>query len=230
MGKYQAEEICIASIYYGKVEPVKMYHGLSPNPKNGRCTLYELEPVKRGAKPFVLTVADAFERVPNPIKSEGNKLAYDEAPVDVNRIVDNLISIWAGNMIGVPPGASPGIMRIIGTVPQKRELDDMMRIQTAFAEHMFNEGEKLARASAFHHITDTMRESAVWLNYSRNWINVKVSANMVDCQWCKQPVPEDAFVCHLCSNRLIDGQGNRVNPAAVLAAAQQPQKAQPVAG
>src|SRR5579859_5324432 len=71
MAKYIAESKWIYSIWPGKLEPIKLYHGPDPNPLSGRCTTYWIPPVPpRGpaSKPKGIEVADAFENVLNPME------------------------------------------------------------------------------------------------------------------------------------------------------------------
>jgi len=235
--KYQAEDICIASIYYGVLGPVTLPHGPSMRESDGRSTLYELKPVPREkmlTKPFVLTVTDAFETVPNPEQSSGTKMAKSSRPVDVNQIADYLVRHWAGNFMGLPPGATPGIVRIKGTIPHQDEMKEMISRQTAFAEHMFNAAEKLVSERQTRWITQTMRDSSVWLKRLRPWTHQMMSDTAEEpCPFCRVLIEPQAYVCKACGRIVMDASGNKLTPASLEFTAQigapgpQP-KAQPV--
>jgi hypothetical protein len=242
MARVVLEQVCIASIYPGKTDVIRLPHGPGLSPRNGRLTAYSLEPVPRdktpGIKwhsrnPFVLTVDDAYESVPAPWKSKGPVMAIDTMPVDVNQIADYLVNQWAGNLMGMPAGVTPGIMRIRGTVPHNDEIQELIQKQTAYAEHMLGVGDMLFQEPRERKwITTPMRESAIWLGRSRNWINAKVdpSAEKIPCRFCKAPVDQDAYVCQTCSRVLraipaeLDLEQPKMPPAPAT------EKPQPTAG
>lgn len=210
MAKYVAESKWIASIYPGKLWPITKYVGPHPNPRTARATVYKLNPVPRGGKPSLLEVTDAFQNVPNPMKAAesmktdriGSNMVFDSAPVACEEICENLIQEWAGAMVGLPAGARPGIMVIVGTVPMQAEMKQLVEQQTVFCEYLFQEGERLARVNDWKGITQTMRDSAVWLGHERIWSSPAKSSDVVQCPACRQVIPSDASVCHHCGTRV----------------------------
>ena len=219
MGKYVAETVVIASIYPGTLDSVVLPHGPTMKLKDGRATRYALEPVPRERlkKPFLLEVSDGYESVPNPVQSNGNQIAMSPRPVDANEIADFLVQHWAANLIGMPPGVTPGIMRIRGSVPHQDELAELERRQTSYAEFMFEQGEILVFERKIKWITQPMRDSAVWLKRPRNWVNQTVSDREEPCPFCKKLIPIDAYVCQGCSRivRKIPDELNFDTPAKV---------------
>jgi hypothetical protein len=203
VAKYTADVRYIASIWPGKLEPVTLYHGPSPDVHSRRATQYKLTPVTRTGRPCVIEVADAFENVFNPMAA-GNSSADRQAskPVDSQETVDNLLRIWAGGIIGVPPGAAPGIIQIIGTVPQRAELDRMREQQTIFAEWGFQQGELHHRQNQWKEITQTMRDMAIWLEKDVLWANPAAASELVNCVACGELVKPQAAVCRHCGMRL----------------------------
>lgn len=210
MAKYVPDSKWIASIYPGKLPPITKYHGQDPNPRKPRATVYSLDPVARGKKPFMLEVIDSFENVPNPMKAAesqkseriGSNMVFDSAPVACEQIVENLIQEWAGGMVGVPVGAQMGIMAIIGTVPTQAELILMTEMQTKFFEYMFQEGERLDRQREWKGIRQPMVDAAIWLGRDRLWSSPSLSTEMVPCPACKKDIPADSIICNVCGIKL----------------------------
>lgn len=229
MAKYVADSLWIASIYPGKLWPITKYVGPNPNPRSPRATVYRLEPVSRGKKPFMLEVSDAFENVPNPQEaSESNRadriganMVFNSKPVTCQELAANLIQEWAGGMVGLPSGALPGIATVIGTVPTQAELERITEQQTMFFEYLFQEGEKLHRLNDWKGITQTMRDACQWLGHERVWSTPASSSSVTNCPACRQIIPVDASVCHHC--------GTRVKALPVDLAALNPDKSAPVA-
>lgn len=215
MAKYTAESIWIASIYPGIVQPITKYHGPHPSPRSARATVYRLKPVQRGGKPFLLEVSDAFENVPNPMKAAesmkseriGSTMVFDSSPVACEEIVENLLQEWAGGMVGLPPGAAPGIIRLIGTVPTQDERERMTQQQTILYEYLFQEGERLYRQSDWKGITQTMRDAAVWLGHERIWSTPAKSSESVNCPGCNEVISSAAAVCKHCGTRIKELPG-----------------------
>lgn len=217
MARYTAEAVYIASIYPGKLTSIQKYHGDTTNPREGRAKRYYLPPVYRGIKPVipegcknvkafrtphdvwvaVLEVTDAFELVPNPLKADGGRMAWDMSPVDCHQIATNLHAEWAGNFVAVPAGASPGIKIIINTVPTPDELDEMLNMQKSFYDFLLSEGDRHSRQNEWREITQYMRDAANYLRQERAWSGSGITT--VDCPHCLQPIQKTATVCYHCS-------------------------------
>jgi hypothetical protein len=211
MAKYTADTITIASIWPGTLEPKIMYHGADPDPKSPRATRYWIEPVKRNSRPpyRLLLVSDSFENIADYTNAEGGKPEFISRPVMCEHIVENLLRYWAGNMVGVPAGAAPGIIALKGeagkdgyAIPHSTELDTMFRMQTMFAEDQFQKGERLAAEREWKGITQTMRDMARWLGRDRPWSTPELTMKVIDCPACRQPIPDDAYICHHCGTRV----------------------------
>ena len=206
MAKYQADKIIIASIWPGTLEAVTLYHGLDPDPKSPRATRYWIPPVKAGSRPpyKLLEVFDSFENVPDYMNADDGRPSFTSKPVLCEQIVENLLRFWAGNMVGIPAGASPGIIALDRgqEVPHDRDIERMKAMQVRFAEHQFQQGERLAAERDWKGITEVMRVMAKWLGRDRTWSTPEMASRTETCVACKQPIPEDAFVCHHCGTRL----------------------------
>lgn len=198
MAKVVLEKVYIASIHPSKTDAVILPHGATMRKEEGRSTKYELKPVPREKmnKPFLLEVTDAYESVLDNTNTNGTFVAR---PVDVNQIADWLVNHWAGNMTDCP---SPGIMKIIGTVPQQAELEELARRQTAYSEHMFERAEMLVFERRSKFITQQMRDAAIWLRRERNWVNQSISEQTEKCPACRQDMPIDAYICHHCGTKV----------------------------
>jgi hypothetical protein len=200
----------MASIWPGKLEPKPMYHGLDQDARTGRCTVYWIPPVRKNARPpyELLTISDSFENVPdlNELAGDlrGGRTPMTSKPVPCEDIAENLRRFWAGNMVGIPAGASPGIIILPKgrEVPHQKDIDAMMSMQTAFAEHQFQQGERLASERDWKGITQTMRDMAKWLGHERRWSTPEMVIESVGCPACKQPIPKDAFVCFHCGTKI----------------------------
>jgi hypothetical protein len=205
MPKYIAESQYIASIYPGMLERITLYHGDDPDVNSARAKVYWIPPFVKGygAKPKTLEVSDCFENVLDPMGStETATKAWQSKPVPYQDIVRNLLQRWAGGMIGLPSGASPGIMAIKGTVPHDDEIKELYRMQNTYYEYNFQQGERRARENDWKGITPDMKDAAIWLGVDRAWSTPGTSANMVACSECKQQIPVDARICHHCGTRL----------------------------
>lgn len=233
MSKYQAEIRYIASIYPGKIAPITKFVGPSMNPRDGRATVYWMPSIKRDEKPSdkrdgkkqqnltilkvgyqhiaVLSVADSFENVLDPLQlGTGLKTAdtYKPLPVSCDELARDLISHWAGNMVGLPPGASPGIMVCANLTPTQDELSRMVLMQTAYFEHRLQEADNLANENRHRFITDEMKTAAIWLGKDRSWATP--SANLGKCKWCMATMPSEAIVCQICSRDQETGSADSV--------------------
>lgn len=214
--RYEAEALYIASIYPGKLDPVRRNYGPSrestgPNAK--RSTLFQLEPVERGDDPFVLQVLDSFQDIAS--FATGLKEIIPK-PVDVQQIVNDLLGRWTGGLFNVPEGARPGIIQIAGTKPTRAELVEMRTFQTAYFEYLFNEGAKLDGKKDWDNITPTMRLGANWLGRDAVWSNPAIAMNTGPCPLCTETIPTSAVYCPRCSNQVgfADGKGGIVRLAA----------------
>ncbi len=204
MAKWAADTRYIASIYPGDLEAVAYNHGPSPDRTKGRRTVYRLTPVPRETartRPCVIEVADGFEDVLNPMGgSFGNK--YQPKPVDADETVRCLLQHWTGNMVGVPAGASPGIILIANTFPTKAEMERMFEMQTLYFEWGYQEGERLHRENSWKEITAAMKIGAAWLGKDTIWSNPARVSEMVNCPACGEEIQPKVAVCKHCRTRL----------------------------
>lgn len=227
MAKFSADVRFIASIYPGKPQDLRRNYGLSKNcdgPDANRSTLFHLEPVPRGAPPFVLPVYDSFESTRDFVRQSGSpRKAYNPNLVEVEYIVSDLLGQWAGNQHLIPqnPPATPGIIEIsplpaevrnflrdgVLPKPNSTELAEMKARQTAYFEFLFNEGEKIARGDhstimQWSNYTPEMRLAAQWLDRHTQWSDPSMAADMEACPFCQQLIPPAAYVCKWC-NRTV---------------------------
>lgn len=223
MARYEAEVQYIASIYPGKLEPVRRHYGPSREsvgPKAVRSTLFELKPVPRGGKPCVIQVMDSFQDV--IVLGQKEKVAK---PVEVQSIVDDILAKWTGGLFNVPSGAKPGIMQIASTVPTKAELDEMTRDQTVYFEYLFSEGSKLHDQKQWDNITQPMRDASNWLGRDAVWANPAIAMHTGPCPLCTEIIPNSAVFCPQCKQQVsfMDG-GNlvRYSAAQILSIAAPP--------
>ena len=208
----------IASIYPGVLEPIRLNHGPSPDPaKGGRLTTYQLTPVPKGKPACVIEIADGFENILDVFAvgsgTRNNPVTFK--PVDPEETVKVLLGLWTGNMVGVPPGASPGIMEIIGTVPQRSEMEQMRRQQTLYGEFLYADGSRLHREGNWKEITGAMRVMAEWLGRGSDiWVNPAKANEMIDCPECGGIIAPNANVCIHCKTRFrpISAELAQFNP------------------
>jgi hypothetical protein len=208
----------ICSIYPSAPPPIKKYVGISPNENSPRCTRYMLPAVPKNGKPqwdhdvkeepdlapvaigpgwATVEVSDSFENVEDILASTRRKRKFNSRLIPCERMVANLLQEWAGNMVGVPAGIGPGIMEIANPTPTTNELAHMHHIQNAFFEHMFAEGERLSANRQMKEITRPMIDAAEWFDRKTSWATTTF-IKMVPCPHCKQDIPPDATVCHIC--------------------------------
>jgi hypothetical protein len=161
----------------------------------------------------LIEVSDSFENVPDYRSADDGKPEWSSKPVPCEDIVQDLLRFWAGNMVGIPAGASPGIIAIAEELPSEEELTRMLIMQTAFAEFQFQTGERLAIERDWKGITQTMRDMADWLERPRPWANPELASKKVECPACRQPIPGDAYVCHHCRYQVhpFDGELAKLN-------------------
>ena len=208
MGKYVADSVTIASIWPGKLKAISKFVGPDPNPINerepgkstGRCTNYELVPVKRGDKPFCLEVADAFETNRDWIQSaEQGRQVVHMAPVDCRQIAENLVREWTGNFVDVPAGAGLGIRIIRGGVPHQDELQEMRGELSAFCNWRFQEASRHARLNEWKEILRPLDEiCAEWIGQKPAWAAPEKSGDIVACPACTTQISSKAAVCPNC--------------------------------
>jgi hypothetical protein len=227
VARYVADVRFIASIYPGKAPALRRNYGPSRNSEGAdaqRSTLFVLEPVPRGGQPFVLPVYDSFESVRDFVRQAGGpRLKFNSSPVDVDQICNCLLNEWAGGYMLVPqdPPAKPGIMVIEPLpnevkyfvrdgklpTPNRDELEQMNRQQTAWFEFWFAEGEKIARGDhdaivKWSNYTPEMRLAAEWLGHRTRWSDPGMMSNAQPCPWCGRIIPPTAYVCEFC-NRTV---------------------------
>lgn len=199
MAKYEAESFYVASIYPGQLEPVKLYHGTSPDARQGRCTTYTMKPVARGKKACTIEVFDAFETVIDPMQTmQQGVVTRTPRPVSGQNTADVLVSYWAANIHGMPQGAGPGVMRIVGTVPTEQEKAIMTAQLSKYAEWRFMKGERLHAEKKIDQITDEMVLMAKWLGRQTAWSDPGMALEMVECPECTGLIKPHAKVCIHC--------------------------------
>lgn len=208
MAKYQAEVKYIGSIYPGAVTPQRRNYGPSresKGPNAVRSTLFEMKPVPRGQKAYVLPILDSFEDVLDPVsmssmanpgKGEKPRMAK---PVPVEEIVSDLLGCWTGHLFNVPSGAKPGIIEVVNSVPSQAELRQMDTQQSLYFEYLFAEGERLHNQNDWKEITETMRLAAEWLGHKRTWSHQAIARDAAPCPFCTKIIPNSALVCEYCS-------------------------------
>lgn len=211
MARYQAESVFIASIYPGKLETIRRNYGPSREsvgPNSRRSTSFELEPVAKGKKPFIIEVIDSFQDIPNWMSGRKETIAK---PVTCQEIADDLLGRWTGGLFNVPGGAKPGIIQIAGTQPTASEMSEMRMFQTRYFEYLFNEGEKLHDKKQWDNITETMRLAADGLGRSVTWANPAIAMDFGPCPLCATSIPNWVSVCSGCGNTI------RTMPAEIAA-------------
>ena len=227
MARYVAETRFIASIYPGVLPVVRRHYG--PSRESGtvgsqRQTVFQLQPVKRGEKPFVMPVYDSFEDVLDVMAMSGSRGNPQKPrmpkPVPVEEIVRDVLNEWTGSLFNVPNGAKPGIMEISPLPADMRawekegklptvSLDEqrqMLEMQAPYFEYLFQEGEKLHKQNNWKEITDTMRLAAEWLgpDFHREWSHHAIAREAGPCPWCSTIISNTAIVCSHCGRQVRD--------------------------
>jgi hypothetical protein len=200
MARYEADCCFIASIYPGKLEPIRRHYGPSRESqgiKAIRSTLFELKPVPRGGEPFVFPVWDSFQN----IVVVGQKERQPK-PVPVQEIVDDVLARWTGGLHNVPTGAKPGIIQIAGSKPTRAEHEEMKQVQTIYFEFHFNKGEELHRQNKWDDITEVMRLGANWLGRDALWANPAIAMESGPCPLCTRIIPNAAIFCPECKQQI----------------------------
>ncbi len=202
MARWAPDTKYIASIYPGELDAIALNHGPSPSKREGRRTVYKLKPVPREearTKPCIIQVVDGFEDVINMM---GNGEKTMPKPVDANETVRCLLQYWTGNMVGVPTGATPGIIEIANTFPTKAEFERLFELQTLYGEFLFQEGERLNRENNWKEITGAMKVMAMWLGKDTVWSNPTRVAEMVNCPACGGLIQPRVSICLHCGTKL----------------------------
>lgn len=197
MSEYKPAVEFICSIYPGKLPVLTRFYGSSieaQGPSAVRRTSYELVPVPRGEKPFVLKVYDSFQTI---LDIRTGKMTAT-MPVPVEEVAGDLLDKWTGNLFNVPSGAKPGVMLIANTSPNRDELRQMESQQALYMAHFFSEGERLHREAHSDQITEMMRLSAEYLGEKRIWSDPAIARDAAPCPLCTTMVPNLAFICPAC--------------------------------
>lgn len=203
MARYQADSLFVASIYPGKLDPIRRNYGPSiaaTGMKALRSTVFQFKPVPRGGKADVIEVFDSFQSVPSWVNG-GNKEMIDK-PVTCQEIVSDILASWTGGLFNVPEGAKPGVIMISASQPTKAESDEMKLFQTRYFEYLFNEGEMLHSKKDWSSITATMRLGAEWLGRNAVWSDPGIAAKTEPCPACGQTIPNWVSVCSHCGSRV----------------------------
>lgn len=207
MGKYVADVRRIASIYPGKLDRIRMNHGPTQRPSDGATTWYELTPVAKNQQTAkqccVIEIYDSFEHSKDELKSAAQgQFVPGLHPISADAIVRHLLLQWTGNLVDFPPGALPGIMEITHSVPTQDELQQMKDQQMAYMEFIFMEAEREARIDVRRIPTERARMAADYLGRHTAWSHPSETAGTAPCPACRQSIPEDAYVCHLCGTKI----------------------------
>lgn len=197
MARQTLDSRYICSIYPEQLPEFTAFVGVNPDPMSPRCTKYSIGAVKRGEEPKVIEVFDGFENKQDWMASSAKRRAWMSTLVPCERLVANILNYWAGNMVGIPAGIGPGIGMIANKEPTTQELEALTMRQVAFFEFEFASAERLAIEKKVGEITAPMKLSAEWLGRKVNWAATAFS-NMVPCKFCRQEIPPDASVCHVC--------------------------------
>lgn len=207
--KYVSTSKYICSVYPGRLEPIVRSYGTNPDPKKGRRSVFQFEPVDRFAKSpkdrySVLEIVDSWENIPNPSKpiQSGGRMPFDSGPVPCEEIIRDIMNVWCGSVIGLPSGVTAGIMEIPNSTPTADQLDELHRRHAQFAQYMLQEGDKMYAEKRMKEITNAMRESAKWLQQKRDWADPAAAAENTTCPACRQLIHAQQIVCHHCRTQL----------------------------
>jgi hypothetical protein len=229
VSRYIADVKFIASIFPGALPSIRRNYGVtreSQGPGAQRGSLFQLDPVARGEKPFVLPVYDCFEDVEDLV-GVGAAMGAGSArkprlpkPVPVETIVEDLLRHWTGGLYNVPAGAKPGVIEISPMKvelkkwadsgykaealpgPNPGELDQMLSMQSRYFEYWFNEGERLAGEKKWDAIGVPHRIAAEWLGHKRTWSHGDVAKNTIPCPACQEMISSLAVVCPSCKTQI----------------------------
>ena len=222
MSRYIADVGFIASIYPGRLESLRRWYGPtreSMGPGSQRSTLFQLEPVKRGASPFILPVFDSFQEIDNFSRAGGGDRPKISSPDPVEDISSDLLAKWTSGLHNVPAGASPGIIQIHPLPAQVRdwggnpsrldritasldEIAEMESKQTLYFEYLFQQGELHHRQNQWDAITPTMRLAAEWLGHEVLWRHETASRKTIPCPWCGVQIMPQVVVCSSCGRQV----------------------------
>lgn len=224
MARYIADVRFIASIYPGKLPDIRRNYGKTLDGEGfgvERSTLFHLEPVKRGDKPFILPVYDSFESVLNifelsALKGQAQKPRMPK-PVRCQDIMADILKEWTGGLHNVPAGAMPGVGEVSllpsqlkefnssGKMPAGLAQDELSQLesqQTLYFEYLFTEGERLHKEANWKEITETMRLAADWLGYQREWSHRAIARDSGPCPLCTSIIPNAAIFCPHCHQQV----------------------------
>jgi len=203
MGQFKPNSLYIASIYPGRRERIIKPFGPTMHRSDGTSTSFELKPVKKGGKPYVIEVPDMFQHSKDPLKTANQgKQAFSLDPVPCEEIAAELVRVWGENIPDLPFGAGPGIMILIGTTPQQHEVETMKAMLQAYCEHYFLDGERIARDVGMHGINAEHKLAADYLERPRNWSHPGRALEMIPCPLCKKAIAADSIICGECGTRL----------------------------
>lgn len=210
MAKYTPDVLYIASIYPGEVVPQRRHYGPSRESagRNAvRSSLFTLQPVPRGKKPFVLEIMDSFEDVLDVVGSSSSADAKGakprlSKPVAVESIASDLLACWTGGLFNVPQGAKPGIIQIADRVPTISEMREMEQQQVLYFSYFFTEGERLHQEKNWKEITGVMRLAAEWLGKKTMWSHRDMAEESFACPLCTTIIPNAAVFCPQCHQQI----------------------------
>ena len=230
--RFIAEVRFIASIYPGDLPTITRFYGPSINAVGSgarRRTDFNLEPVERNGKPFLLAVHDSFEEVLDVMAMSAQKMTpgkkFSSRPVPVETIVSDLLTEWTGRLANVPLGAMPGVNevhfsdKIVGEYQRTGAFPDMVlnsktsgigtdeyqqlvAQQTRFMEYWFGQGELLYDKKKFDEVSPIMRLAADWLGHKRPWTSKDFVVESESCPFCTALVPKTAYICMTCGKTI----------------------------
>lgn len=233
--RYVAEVRFIASIYPGQLPVLTRYYGPSISATGqgaSRRTEFKLEPVLKGARPFILPVHDSFEQTLDVMALSAHKnnphKPMQSKPVAVEGIVQDLLNDWVGRLANVPDGCKPGVgevhlpesivneynrrgSQLPNSVTESKhsgiprdEYDQLVDQQTKYFEYWLGEGELTHDQKKFKEISPIMRLAAEWFpDRPVRWRTKNFAAEIVRCPLCTSEIPADAVVCPSCRHQLV---------------------------
>lgn len=126
--------------------------------------------------------------------------------IEAISIAENLLHVWAENIVGTNSGTGPGIFLILDRdKPTKEELEAAVERQTQFFHYLFEQAEALFRTGKPEQITQEMRDAAKWLGRnSADWLKPVEKIDLKKCPFCISDIPSEATVCRVCQKD-VDG-------------------------
>jgi hypothetical protein len=182
----------------------------SPNKGAGLCQ-YVLEAPPKGGY-SILPIERAYQKV-----YFGENVGNRWDPIEPQSIAENLIHVWAENIVGSGSGAGPGIFIIDHEKPTEKELKAARDRQEQFMSYLFDQADALYRAGKDPgQITQEMRDAAVWLGHmSVEWLKPNAKQEMKKCPFCISDIPAGATVCRVCLKALSpEEEDSSAKPAA----------------